>query len=102
MRDVIPDSHSEVIFRSRLLQLVEDTLGHGGRKFLRRKAVPPTNDSRQGLRKREGLVEGCKDVQIEGFTDAAGLLGTVQHGDTRYALRNRREEGVHGERSKQA
>ena len=76
--DVVIDADCEVVLRLGFLQLVEDSLGHGGGEFLGRQTIAPTDDLRVDCL---AFLEGGDDILVERIAGGAGFFRAVQDCD---------------------
>ena len=94
---IVVDADREVILHLRLVQLIEDALGHRRRKFLRRKAIASADNPRlpgKGRRPaRHRFAERGHYILVQGLAQRARLLGAVQYGNRLHGPRQRSEEG---------
>src|SRR5450755_4852455 len=83
MCHVVMNANREVLPGFGVAHLVKNAPDHGGREFLRREAVTPTNDTRE--RRRVGvtpaLAESGGDIQVERFADTARFFCAVKRGE---------------------
>ena len=89
---VVLNTHGKAGHGGVLLELVEHTLHHGGGEFLGAQAVAATHDDGHGKGQGAlhiGIAQGLHHVLQQGFAQAAGFLGAVEHGN----LLHRRGQG---------
>src|SRR6185369_9362281 len=99
--DVFLDADHEVVFRFGFFEVVQYRFGHGRGEFLGTQAVAAADDGGVAFEAEfavgHGFADGGADVQVERFTQGAGLFGAVQDGDAFDGFGEGLDEGLQGE-----
>ena len=99
IRQIVVDTHGEVVLRLFLFEVLVHRVAHGGVELLGAQAVTAADDLDFGnalFKQRRAHVE------IEGLAEGAGLFGAVEHRDLLAGLGQSRNERVRNERAVQA
>src|SRR5208282_3705636 len=104
--DVVLDDDGEVVFRSRLGQVVINGFDHGRSEFLGREAVASTdnfgNSFEFSVAELGAFMNGADDIEIERLAGSSGFLGAIEDGDLFDASGKSFHEMFDGERAVEA
>ena len=86
---VVLDTHGKAGHGSILLQFIEYALHHGGGEFLGTQTIATTHDNGHGKGQgalHGGVGKGLHHILQQGFAQAAGFLGAVEHSNLLHGL----------------
>ena len=98
VRHIVVDTDGEVLPSFHRVQRIKHILDHCGCELLAAQPVPSAAD----LCRPSGSKQRRAHVQIQRFTECAGLLRAVKHSDPLRALRDSRQQRFCRERTEQA